>query len=155
MDDENIATDMKDLIEFLYPGDLLKKPLEHGHELCQSALLAITNRLVDRINDIVMERLPGKNEKEYLSVDEPVVEGKDETLGVHIADNFIENINEMTPSGFPPHKLKLRKGAIVMLIRNLDIPRGLCNGTRLQILEMHNENLRCRILTGNFKILFF
>ena len=35
-----------------------------------------------------------------------------------------------------------------MLIRNIDVPRGLCNGTRLQILNMTEYNIKCRILTG-------
>jgi hypothetical protein len=142
---------LEELIEFLYPGELLKEPLKNGHELCQSALLAITNRLVDNINEKIMERLPGKD-KEYLSIDEPIQEEDEDMLSVHVADKFIENINAMTPSGFPPHSLKLKKGNIVMLIRNLDIPRGLCNGTRLQILDMLNDNLRCRILTGIFHL---
>jgi hypothetical protein len=35
-----------------------------------------------------------------------------------------------------------------MLIRNLDVSQGLCNGTRMQIIGMTDENLICRILTG-------
>ena len=35
-----------------------------------------------------------------------------------------------------------------MLLRNLDVPRGLCNGTRLQIMKQSKYNLYCRILTG-------
>ena len=35
-----------------------------------------------------------------------------------------------------------------MLIRNLDVSQGLCNGTRMQILKMTPENLVCRMLTG-------
>lgn len=35
-----------------------------------------------------------------------------------------------------------------MLIKNLDVSQGLCNGTRMQILKMTSENLYCRILTG-------
>jgi hypothetical protein len=35
-----------------------------------------------------------------------------------------------------------------MLIRNLDVTQGLCNGTRLQIQKMGEENMKCRILTG-------
>ena len=39
-------------------------------------------------------------------------------------------------------------GAPVMLLRNLDVYRGLCNGTRMQIMKMTDENLYCRMLTG-------
>lgn len=35
-----------------------------------------------------------------------------------------------------------------MLIRNIDQTRGLCNGTRLQIIQMSNHVLNCKILTG-------
>ena len=35
-----------------------------------------------------------------------------------------------------------------MLLRNLDVSVGLCNGTRMQIVKMTDHNLYCRILTG-------
>lgn len=36
-----------------------------------------------------------------------------------------------------------------MLLRNLSIIQGLCNETRLQVIECANNLLRCRILTGD------
>ena len=36
-----------------------------------------------------------------------------------------------------------------MLIRYLSINEGLCNGTRLLILHLGNNLLKCRILTGD------
>ena len=37
----------------------------------------------------------------------------------------------LLPSGMLPHHLNLKVGAIVKLLRNLDIHQDLCNGTRL------------------------
>lgn len=38
-----------------------------------------------------------------------------------------------------------------MLIRNLNISEGLCNGTRLLVLELCTNLLKCEILTGDKK----
>jgi hypothetical protein len=35
-----------------------------------------------------------------------------------------------------------------MLIKNLDVAQGLCNGTRMQIVSAKENTLRCRLLTG-------
>ena len=49
----------------------------------------------------------------------------------------------------PSHKLSLKVGSIVMLLRNFDIRRGLCNGTRLCIRRLHNHVLDGEIIGGN------
>lgn len=61
----------------------------------------------------------------------------------------IEYLNSLNPTCFPPHELCLRKYTIIMLIRNLSISEGLCNGTRLLVLGLESNLLRCEILTGN------
>ncbi|XP_043474478.1 uncharacterized protein LOC122506401 [Leptopilina heterotoma] len=60
-----------------------------------------------------------------------------------------EYLNTLNPSNFPPYELRLRANCIVMLLRNLSINEGLCNGTRMQVLELSNNLLRCRVLTGD------
>uniref|UniRef100_A0A1I8AVG7 ATP-dependent DNA helicase n=1 Tax=Steinernema glaseri TaxID=37863 RepID=A0A1I8AVG7_9BILA len=55
----------------------------------------------------------------------------------------------MTPTGVPPHKLTLKVGAIVMVIRNLSMADGLCNGTMLQVTQMTDELIVCRRMDGN------
>jgi ATP-dependent DNA helicase PIF1 len=59
-----------------------------------------------------------------------------------------EFLNSIEGYGLPPHQLRTKIGAIVMLIRNLNIKKGLCNGTRLQIIEAGQNIIKARILTG-------
>ncbi|KAF0760498.1 ATP-dependent DNA helicase [Aphis craccivora] len=54
---------------------------------------------------------------------------------IHYSQEFI---NSLPPLGFPPHNLKLKIGAQITLLRNLQ-PPNLCNGTRLQIKSLQNN----------------
>ncbi|KAF1882166.1 hypothetical protein Lal_00038810 [Lupinus albus] len=42
-----------------------------------------------------------------------------------------EFLNSLGTSGLPNHKIKLKVGTPIMLLRNLDQTEGLCNGTRM------------------------
>ena len=48
----------------------------------------------------------------------------------------------------PLSKLELKKGVPLMLLRNLDPAKGLCNGTRMILLEAKSHVLECCILGG-------
>ena len=52
-----------------------------------------------------------------------------------------EYIESLEAPGIPPHKLTLKKGAVIILLRNLNIEGGLCNGTRLIIQDIINDRL--------------
>ena len=48
----------------------------------------------------------------------------------------------------PPHRLALKIGAVVILLRNVSIYKGLCNGTRLIIHGLNNNSINAEIMTG-------
>jgi ATP-dependent DNA helicase PIF1 len=37
-----------------------------------------------------------------------------------------------------------------MLLRNMDLLQGLCNGVRMKVLEIKTKILKCEIITGKF-----
>lgn len=60
-----------------------------------------------------------------------------------------EFLNSVKLSGMPNHCLKLKKGAVVMLLRNIQPSEGLCNGTRLLITNLADYVIQARIISGD------
>ena len=107
--------------------------------LQERAILAPKNDSVNTINFSLQNLLPG-SEMVYSSIDSVV--DSSETV-----DYPTEFLNSLNPSGLPPHKLKLKKGTPVMLLRNLDPPK-LCNGTRMVVKTMMPNVIEAIIMTG-------
>ncbi|XP_014780916.1 uncharacterized protein LOC106876741 [Octopus bimaculoides] len=58
-----------------------------------------------------------------------------------------EFLNSQELLGMPPHKLCLRLGGLIILLRNLEPPR-LCNGTRLVVTQLLDDVIEAKIITG-------
>lgn len=106
------------------------------------AILCPKNSDVDDTNEQVLNILEGDSVK-YLSTDS-IDDANDEDR----INYPVEFLNECVPSGMPLHKLNLKVGAIIMLLRNLCTKQGLCNGTRLIIKGLKPNLLIAEILTG-------
>jgi ATP-dependent DNA helicase PIF1 len=59
----------------------------------------------------------------------------------------VEYLNSLSANNFPSYKLKLKIGAPVMLLRNLNQTIGLCNGTRLIITNLGQNVIEAVIIT--------
>uniref|UniRef100_A0ABD2XAK4 ATP-dependent DNA helicase n=1 Tax=Trichogramma kaykai TaxID=54128 RepID=A0ABD2XAK4_9HYME len=111
-----------------------------------SVILSSHNEHVDMLNNRVLKLLKSDS-KCYYSIDCAIQKGVDQTEeDIHLSYP-IEMLNDIR-EGLPPHKLELKVNAIVILIRNLSIQDGLCNGTRLKILKLFEYNIECEIITG-------
>ncbi|KAF8092906.1 hypothetical protein N665_0398s0006 [Sinapis alba] len=60
----------------------------------------------------------------------------------------VDVINNYMLDRLPNHAPRLRIGTPVMLIRNQDPAKGLCNETRLQITQLDKHILQAKIITG-------
>ncbi|CAO4381268.1 unnamed protein product [Caenorhabditis nigoni] len=95
-----------------------------------AALLTVDNRTALRLNDYVLEKLKGET-RTFLSTDKA-----DSDHGLTADPSVFET---QTPSGMPPHKLNLKIGAQVVLLRNISVEQGLCNGTRLTVKKFGDD----------------
>ncbi|GKD22369.1 ATP-dependent DNA helicase PIF1-like protein [Tanacetum coccineum] len=114
------------IIDFTYPN--LLNDINDPSYFQEKAILAPTNEVVDTINDNLLSKFP-REEMVYLSCD-----NIDKTERGSAIDEVVfspEFINRLKFSGVPNHRLALKVGVPIMLLRNIDQANGLCNGTRL------------------------
>ncbi|XP_052623734.1 uncharacterized protein LOC128129080 [Lactuca sativa] len=132
--DDILISDSNDpigsLIEFVYPSIL--DNYNNTSYFQERAILAPKNEVVQEINDRLLLKFPG-DEVEYLS-----------------SDNLYspDVLNGLKVSGLPNHKLVLKIGVPIMLLRNIHQKNGLCNGTRLQVISLGKRVIEARILSG-------
>ena len=108
--------------------------------LYSRAILAPTNEVVESINNKILAMIPG-TAREYKSTDQTV----EPDQMVEFPPEFL---NSQNPSGLPPHNLKLKQFAEIMLLRNLNPTLGLTNGTRLQVKRLMDNIIIATIIGG-------
>ncbi|KHJ95331.1 hypothetical protein OESDEN_04725 [Oesophagostomum dentatum] len=128
-------------------ADEIFAPFFNGEcsDLSEVVILTPKNQDSLKINNRILESMPG-DDIVYKSIDTIVVEDPKDMLNLPT-----EFLNKMTPSELPPHELHIKKGCIVMLLKNLDMKEGLCNGTRLTVVETAPRVLGCRFACGSRK----
>jgi len=58
-----------------------------------------------------------------------------------------EFLQQLNTGGLPPALLCLKVGCPVILLRNLDPGEGLCNRTRMVVLNIRRKVLQCKIIS--------
>ena len=130
-------SNLNQLFEYVYGKDINGLT---AAQLSECAILAPLNASVRNLNTTALHQLRGQS-KLYLSSDEEL-DGE----GNVITDLPPEVLNNMQRPGLPVHELKLKVKALVMCMRNLS--RDVCNGTKLQVQNLHHNLIDCVILTG-------
>ena len=133
----NVLHSRETVIERIYPD--LHRNYNNVSWLMQRAILAPHNDTANDINATILEKFPGE-QKIYLSLDS--VKDHDDAATQYPT----EFLNTLQPQGMPPHKLKLKIGVPLMVVRNM--ATGLANGTRLILKAMMRRSLLTTVSTG-------
>ncbi|KAG5716843.1 ATP-dependent DNA helicase PIF1 [Termitomyces sp. T112] len=110
-------------------------------------ILCGKNSDVEDINSEVLQKCPG--EEKILQSADSVISDDGNPNGLALYP--MEYLNSLRASSLPLAKLALKIGVPVMLLRNLDTTKGLCNGTRIIVTHISTRVLRCRIISGDAK----
>lgn len=110
------------------------------------AILTPRNEDVDLINNYVLKDLPT----------ESMVYHSSDTI-CKSSVNFeaqetmypVEFLNSLKFNGISNHELKLKIAAPIMLLRNINPSKGLCNGTRLIVTQLSKWVIEAIVITGN------
>ena len=110
---------------------------------CERAILTPKNVVAESLNAEILQSIDPSTHVTYPSVD--TIDAETEQ------DNMlwpIDFLNNLIPSGMPPHSLVLAPGALIMLLRNIDVDAGLCNGVRGLVMQALPKVLDVLMVSG-------
>ncbi|KAL0413453.1 UNVERIFIED_CONTAM: ATP-dependent DNA helicase PIF6 [Sesamum radiatum] len=114
-------------------------PVVIGEYIANRTLLTPLNDDVNKLIEEVLTIFHGE-EVTYYSFDLVA----DDARNLYLP----EFLNSLSPGSLPPHKLTLKRGSPIMLLRNIDPKIGLCNGTRLICHRFGRNIIEAEILAG-------
>ncbi|XP_057418600.1 uncharacterized protein LOC130712803 [Lotus japonicus] len=119
---------LMELIKYTYPD--LPHKMKDMQFFQDRAILAPTLEVVEMVNTYMVGMIAAP-EHEYLSFDSTLKSDEDSEI-----------------QGMPNHKLLLRVGTSIMLLRNIDQAPGLCKGSRLIVDEPSERFICATAITG-------
>lgn len=140
---KNSGDPISDIVCAAYPG--LVENMSEEQFFQAGVILAPTLDLVEKVNDYIMGLIP-EDQKEYLSADS--VCKCDDDFGLDHRWITTEFLNDIKCSGMPNHRLILKVGVPIMLLRNVDQASHLCNGTCLTVVSLGKNVICAREIGG-------
>ncbi len=110
----------------------------------QCSIMAPKNTNVDEVNNVILESLYEKLHT-YFNANSlaPTKESANACCCI-VSGGIFEQFNDIAN-----HKLELKVGVLILLLRNLTQSIGLCNGTRLIVKRLGQHVIEVEIIIGN------
>jgi PIF1-like helicase/Helitron helicase-like domain at N-terminus/Helicase len=137
------SKNQKKIIDRIYPEkEFNNQPINNlAHFYAKRILMAPRHYVCDEVNEEMIDRLIGLQHI-YRSDDSVPQDRKKIPIDV---------LNKQNPPGIPPHVLKLKIGAPIILLRTINKSAGLVNGARGLIVAMKPNSIQIQLLTGTKK----
>jgi ATP-dependent DNA helicase PIF1 len=136
------------LINTIYPGISTPNLPNSEQYFSECTILSTLNAEVDCLNAEVLKRFSGDAHVFHSADSIPTSEQSGEE---DIMLNYpVEYLNSINCSGLPLSKLELKEGCPIMVLRNLDVAHGVCNGSRGIVTRLRSRVLWVKLLTGDF-----
>lgn len=103
------------------------------------------NILLSYFNDLFLFNFEGE-EKEYLSSDS--IDRRETNYNQAYDVLTLDFLSSLRTICLPNHKIKLKVGTPIMLMKNLDQTGGLYNVTRLIMTRLSNHVIETKIISG-------
>ena len=111
---------------------------EVQRESGRRVILTPLNDTCLRVNEHIVSNVLQGELHEYFSVDGPLenIEPLEARPAESISEFDLAFINKITPPGMPPHNLRLKRGTVCYICRNINLPKTLANGRRVMVVNM-------------------
>jgi PIF1-like helicase/Helicase len=139
-----VTFDEDELINKIYDGidhiQLTPPPIDY---FLDHAILAPRNVDVQVTNEKLLQKMCGR---EIVCHSADTLEDEGEGVPNDIPQEFLRTLS---PSSLPLSELKMKIGCPLILLRNLDPANGLCNSTRMILLQAYRRFLEVMIMGGD------
>jgi hypothetical protein len=133
------------LMNFVYPN-ISSTPPPPADYFLNRMILAPRNSDVNDVNEILLDRMSG-DARTYYSADQIIHEsGADNQNHLLLTPEFLRSVKS---NSLPPGELRIKIGCPLILMRNLSPSNGLCNGSRMIVVEMSDRVLHVRLIGGD------
>jgi len=135
LDDDMTVKSVQELINFVY-GDF--------SNIADRAILTLTNASCARINSLCINQFTGEERVYFATTSSNNLSRSAHSNDLYIPSEVVYTLD--TPS-LPPHELRLRVWCKVMLLRNLGVGSGMCNGTLMEVMRFFGNSIQVKLLT--------